>query len=138
MKILKFLILCVFLFECKSPPINCNEINISIENRWNEYNGGKRKVDITNKEDKIFICKRISKFSKGKEVRIAHNYGYFEIQNNYKSTEMIFTYKYGIVYRVSPGRYVYDEALTKKILEIMEIKNRCWEDDCAKFYVDYP
>jgi hypothetical protein len=136
MKVLKLLIFCIFIFECKSPPINCNEINISIEN--NEDNEGIKFLDLKDSQDKLFICKRISNFPEGKEVRIAHHYGNIKISTNFNIIDMIFTYKHGIVYRVSPGKYVYDEALTKKILEIMEIKNRCWGDDCTRFYLDYP
>lgn len=121
--------ICLALFGCKTP-LECKDVSISIENRWYDKNGGIEYLKIEDKKDIVFICQRIKKFKEGKEVRVAYSYGDIDVLINKKKLQAIFTYRNGVVYRVSPGKYVYDEALTKRIMKLMKIKNRCWGEDC--------
>lgn len=125
-----FLIVLLFLIDCKNKPVECNGASIQIENRWSEFNGGIRDLKVKNRNDLAFICKRINQFSEGEEVRIAYSYGDIDIYINNRKIQAIFTYKNGVVYRVGVGRYVYDEELTARILKLMKISNRCWGKDC--------
>lgn len=120
-----------FFLSCKNKPIECKTVKISIENRWSQENNGIDYLTIEDKKDIEFICKRINQFSEGKEVVISYSYGDIDIYLNSQKIQAIFTYRNGVVYRVSPGKYVYDEALTKRILKVMKIKKRCWGDDCS-------
>lgn len=115
---------------CKHEPINCTTVTMSIENRWYMENGGKSVNKEISDKDKKFICERINNFKKGKEIGINDSYGDIDIYFNNRKTQAIFTYKNGVVYRVGIGKYVYDEELTKKIMEIMRIKKRCWGTGC--------
>lgn len=120
---------CLTLFGCKTP-LECKDVSISIENRWYDKNGGIEFLKIEDKKDIFFICEKISEFSKGEYVRVSNNHGYLQLLINNQKMDMIFTVGNGVVYRVSPGKYVYDEALTKRIMKLMKIKNRCWGEDC--------
>jgi len=120
----------LLLINCKNKPLDCEGADIQIENRWSEFNGGIRNLKIKNKNDLLFICKRINQFSDGEEVRIAHSYGDIDIYMNNKKIQAIFTYKNGVVYRVGVGKYVYDEELTNHIMKLMKISNRCWGEEC--------
>ncbi|MDV7696743.1 hypothetical protein N6B72_07420 [Chryseobacterium soli] len=130
----KFLALIFFVFliftNCKNTPVDCKTAIIRIENRWYDENGGMDYLDVKDKEDAAFICNRINNFSEGKDVRIAYSYGDIDIYLNNKKIQAIFTYRNGVVYRVGVGEYVYDEALTKRILKLMKISHRCWGKDC--------
>lgn len=124
-------LLSVFLFlSCKNHPIDCKTTKINIENRWSDKNGGIDYLDVKDPKDIVFICNRISNFSNGKDVRISYSYGDIDIVLDKRKVQAIFTYRYGVVYRVGVGKYVYDEALTKKIMELMKINKRCWGEDC--------
>lgn len=129
-----FFILMIFLsfilIECKNAPVECNTSVIQIENKWHDDNGGIHFLDVKAKEDRIFICSRINNFQKGKDVRIAYSYGDIDIYLNGRKIQAIFTYRNGVVYRVGVGKYVYDEALTKRILKLLNISKRCWGEDC--------
>lgn len=105
-------------------------MDIEIENRWSEFNGGIRNLKIKDKNDRLFICKRINQFSDGEKVRVSYNHGYLTIFVNGKKVDMIFTVKNGVVYSVGIGKYVYDEELTSHIMKLMKISNRCWGDEC--------
>ncbi|MCE3074185.1 SPRY domain-containing protein [Chryseobacterium gwangjuense] len=120
----------IFLISCKNKSLECNATNIEIENRWYEYNGGIDNLKVKDKNDLIFICKRVNQFSKGEEVRVSHNHGYLTIFLNGQKIDMIFTVKNGVVYSVDVGRYVYDEELTNHIMKMMKINSRCWSKDC--------
>lgn len=115
---------------CKNNPIKCKDANIQIENRWSDENGGIGYLEVKDKKDVVFICSRINNFSEGKDVRIAYSYGDIDIYLNNRKVQGIFTYRNGVVYRVGAGKYVYDEALTNRILKLMKIANRCWGTDC--------
>ncbi|PJJ67553.1 hypothetical protein CLV73_1568 [Chryseobacterium geocarposphaerae] len=127
---ISFILILLFLINCKNKPIECEGVDIQIENRWCESNGGIRNLNIKNKTDLAFICKRINQFSEGEEVRIAYSYGEIDLYLNTRKIQAIFTYKNGVVYRVGVGRYVHDEELTNRILELMKINNRCWDENC--------
>lgn len=120
----------LLLINCKDKPIECKGVDIQIENRWSEFNGGIRNLKIKDKNDLLFICKRINQFPDGEKVRIADSYGDIDIYINNRKIQAIFTYKNGVVYRVGIGKYVYDEELTSRIMKLMKISNRCWGEDC--------
>ncbi|PIE50909.1 MAG: hypothetical protein CSA38_00805 [Flavobacteriales bacterium] len=61
---------------------------------------------------------------------VGYSYGDVDIFVCGKKIQAIFTYRYGVVYRVSPGRYVSDKKLTDKIVKLMNIKKICWGEDC--------
>lgn len=115
---------------CKNTSVECKNAQIEIENRWYSENGGIDYLEIKDKKDIAFICSRIKSFPEGKEVRISYNHGYLTIFLNNKKTDVIFTVNNGVVYRVGTGKYVYDEALTKRIMKMMKITKRCWGEDC--------
>ena len=129
-----FLMLVFFILlnftSCKNTPAECKTANIKIENRWYDENGGIDNLEVKDKKDIAFICNRINNFPEGKDVRISSNHGYLTIFLNNQKTDMIFTVRNGIVYRVGVGKYVYDEALTKRVLKLMKITHRCWGEDC--------
>ena len=133
MNIIRILLLLfglLFFKSCNNTDV-CKEKKIVIENKWFEENGGLQNIIVSNQEDIKFICARIHNFEQGERVRIAYSYGYIEIiLNKVKTVQAIFTYNNGVVYRVSPGKYIYDEELTKRILKLLRIKNRCWGQNC--------
>lgn len=123
--------LSLFLFlRCNPKPIDCETTEINIENRWYIHNRGKSINNEISDIDKKFICERIKSFGKGEKVGVNDSYGNIEIYINNRQIQAIFTYKNGVVYRVGIGKYVYDEELTEKIMEIMQIKKRCWGTNC--------
>lgn len=129
-----FLVLVLLIFfsvtGCKNTPIECKDAHVEIENRWNDRNGGMDYLEVKNKKDVAFLCSRINNFPEGKDVRIAYSYGDIDIYLNNKKVQAIFTYESGTVYRVGIGKYVHDEALTKRIMKIMKITKRCWGEGC--------
>ncbi|TDL99213.1 MAG: hypothetical protein C4K58_08015 [Flavobacteriaceae bacterium] len=114
----------------KVPHLDCDKVKVTIENRWYSYNGGIKKLVLTDKNDIDFICHRINNFKDGKQVRISHNKGYLTIFLDDFKLDMIFTYSNGIVYRVNTNEYVYDEELTNQIIKIMKIRGKCWSTTC--------
>lgn len=127
--LLIFFILSIFI-GCKNTPVECKNAKIEIENRWFSENGGIDRLEIKDKRDISFICTKINNFPQGKDVRISYNYGYLTIFLNNRKTDMIFTVRNGVVYRVDVGKYVYDEALTKRIMKLLNITKRCWGEGC--------
>lgn len=124
------LFLLILFLGCKRTPIECKTANVQIENSWYGENGGDDYLDIKDKKDISFICSRINNFPEGKDVIISYNHGYLTIFLDNHKTDMIFTVNNGVVYRVGLGKYVYDEALTKRIMKLMKITSRCWRVDC--------
>lgn len=120
----------LLLISCKNKLLECKEVDIQIENRWSEFNGGIRNLKIKDKNDLLFICKRINQFFEGEWVRVKYNHGYLTMFINGKKVDMIFTVKNGVVYSVGIGKYVYDEELTSRIMKLMKISNWCWGEGC--------
>lgn len=127
--LLIFFILNIFT-GCINTPVECKNAQIEIENRWFSENGGVDHLEIKDKKDISFICSRINNFKQGKDVRISYNHGYLTIFLNKRKIDMIFTVRNGVVYRVGVGKYVYDEALTKRIMKLLNISKRCWGEGC--------
>ncbi|SDQ81068.1 hypothetical protein SAMN05421664_2682 [Chryseobacterium soldanellicola] len=125
-KFIYILLISAFIICCKNKPKECNTAELQIENRWYEFNGGIKNLNIKNRNDIIFICKKINQFSEGEEVMVNYNYGYITIFINNQKIDMIFTVKNGVVYNVGVGKYVYDEELTNRIMKLMKINNRQW------------
>jgi len=125
-----FIPLVIFLTGCGKTIIDCEKSDIHIENSEYAENGGIDYLEVKN-EDRIFICEAINNFPDREEIMISHNYGSLKIFLSGKQIDMIFTYSNDIVYRVGVGKYVRNEELTRKILKLMHISNRCWVKDCA-------
>lgn len=109
---------------CSNKPRRCDQVYL-IENKWSDINGGEYELT-PNKKDAEFICDQINHFPEGKLINVSDHYGYLTICTNKKKYDMIFSAKKGIVYGVSPGKFVYDEALTQKIMILMKIRSRKW------------
>ena len=124
------IMLIVTITGCKQAPIDCVNLAMSIENRWYMENGGLSINDEIRDEDKKFICEHVNAFGKGEEVGVNYGYGDIDVYINNRKIQAIFTYKNGVVYRVGVGKYVYDEELTVRLMQLMYIKKRCWGSDC--------
>lgn len=118
------------VISCKNTSIECEDVQIEIENRWYNENRGLDYLVVNNKKDISFMCSRITNFPDGKEIQVSYNHGYLTIFFNNRKVDVIFTVRNGVIYRVGIGKYVYDEALTKRIMKLMKITNRCWGEGC--------
>jgi len=127
---LLFVLTLFFIIGCGKTIADCEKSDIHIENSEYAENGGIDYLEVKN-EDRIFICEAINNFPDGEEIMISHNYGSLKIFLSGKQIDMIFMYSNGVVYRVGVGKYVRNEELTRKILKLMHISNRCWVKDCA-------
>lgn len=132
MKNLKFIFAFLFLIlvSCNQQSITCDTVEITIENSFHLRNGGKPTLSVVNDDDRRFICERINRFGEGKRVEIVNSYGDMDIHLDNQVMQVIFTQEHGVVYSVGLGKYVYDEELTARLMQMMNIKKRCWGEGC--------